>query len=61
MMVLPTIPAEPVTRTFLPFHASALGAALFVVAAIWYLVFTSLISIVQRFVERHYNRGQVRR
>lgn len=34
---------------------------LFVVAAIWYLVFTSLISIVQRFVERHYNRGQVRR
>ncbi|WP_082763870.1 amino acid ABC transporter permease [Frondihabitans sp. PAMC 28766] len=34
---------------------------LLVVATIWYLVFTSLIGVIQHYVERHYNRGQVRR
>lgn len=33
---------------------------LLVVATIWYLVFTSVISIVQYYIERHYARGSVR-
>jgi polar amino acid transport system permease protein len=33
---------------------------LLVVATIWYLIFTSLISIVQYYVERHYARGAFR-
>ncbi|MDQ3790317.1 MAG: amino acid ABC transporter permease, partial [Actinomycetota bacterium] len=32
---------------------------LLVVASIWYLVLTSLLSIVQYFIERRYSRGTV--
>jgi polar amino acid transport system permease protein len=34
---------------------------LLLVACFWYLVFTTLLSIGQHFVERHYGRGTVRR
>ncbi|GAA4672250.1 amino acid ABC transporter permease [Frondihabitans cladoniiphilus] len=33
---------------------------LLVVASIWYLVFTSVISVIQYYIERHYARGSLR-